>query len=170
MLRDSHPGGVNQVTPKDKQTKENVKIIADHIKSLVFILAEEKILPIKRDRGRIIRTLIRRLLTSCYVLKIDPKKLLLLLIDEVIKMYSKTYPEIKNSKNTVLEIISYGEEKFQKTLERGKRRIEKYLEGNKIRKIGDKEKEYFRIIFGIPEKLIPLFNREINFAIPFPRC
>ena len=133
---------------------ENIKIIVDNIKSLTFILSEEKILPTRKERGRIIRTLIRNILTSCYILKIDPQAYLPLLIDEVIKFYLKAYPEIRDSKKTVWEIIFNHEKVYQKTLERGKRKIKKYLVKNKIKKIGKKEKEYFWIKFGVPERLI----------------
>lgn len=133
---------------------QDVKIIIDHLKSLTFILAEEKILPTKKDRGKIVRTLIRNLLTSCYVLKLDPQRYLPLLIDEVIRLYQKPYSEIKNAKNRVLEVVFNQEEEYQKTLTRGKNQIRRYLEKNNLKKIGPQEKEYFWKNFGVPEKLI----------------
>jgi alanyl-tRNA synthetase len=93
-------------------------------------------------------------LTSCYVLEISPQKHLPLLIDEVIRLYQNPFPEIKNTKNIVLEVIFNEEENYQKTLAKGKIRIRDYLKKNKITKIGDKEKEYFWTYFGIPSKLV----------------
>lgn len=55
---------------------KDVRIIIDHIKSLCFILSEEKIYPGKSGRNRIIRTLIRNLLTSFYLLNITTEKYL----------------------------------------------------------------------------------------------
>lgn len=135
---------------------ENIKIIVDHIKSLTFILAEGKILPTKRDRGRIIRTLIRNLLASFYALNINPREKLPLLLDEVINLYQNAYPEIRNAKQNVLEIVFNHEVVYQKTLKKAKKKIDKYLTDKDIRTLSNEDKEFFWIQYGVPEKLLPL--------------
>jgi len=142
----------------NKKLNSEVKIIVDHLKSLVFILAEEKILPGKKDRNRIIKTLTRRLLSSFYLLKIDHKKVLPRLIKELIKIYSPVYPEIKNCQKTVSEVIDYSEEKYLKTLNKAKKEIKKYLETNNIKKISPKEKQLFWSKYGISEKILKLLE------------
>ncbi|MFH2061873.1 MAG: alanine--tRNA ligase-related protein [Candidatus Beckwithbacteria bacterium] len=140
----------------NKKLDEDVKIIIDHIKSLVFILSEEKIKPIKRGRGRIIRTLIRQLLASLYVLKLKPRVTVPLLVDEVIKMYQDFYPEVKDGKETALKVIFEHEKVYKKTLGKAKRKIEKYLIDNKATELSEEKKEYFWLQYGVPKKLLPV--------------
>ena len=144
----------------NKKLDENVKIIIDHIKSLVFILSEEEIKPTKSDRGRIVRTLIRKSLASLYILKLDPKKVLPLLIEEAIKMYQGSYPEVKNSKETVLRIIFEHEQIYKKTLVKAKRKIDKYLTDNNVKELSEEKKEYFWLRYGVPKKLVPRLMHE----------
>lgn len=134
---------------------DDVKIIVDHIKSLAFIFAEQKILPAKSDRGRIIRTLIRNLLTSYYVLKINPHENLPLLIDEVINLYKEPYPEILNCKNTTLEVVFDHEIIYKKTLQRAKQYILSYFEKNKTKDLNEEQEKTLWLKFGVPAKLIP---------------
>jgi len=133
---------------------EEVKIIVDHMKSLCLILGEKKIKPGKRDRRRIIRTLIRQMLTSFYVLKVDAQKLIPQLIDQVVDMYEEDYPAVRSCKKRTLEIISFGEEKYQKTLEKGRRIIRRFLEKKGRNKLLEKEKEFFWKQFGVPKKIL----------------
>lgn len=133
---------------------EDIKIIADHIKSLTFILSEQEILPGKSDRNRIIRTLIRNLLTSFYVLKLSPQEYLPRLIDAIFEIYASVYPEITGAKNTVLKIIYDHEVKYKKTLEVAKRKIQKYIKENNIQQVTPENKKYFWEKFGISPKLV----------------
>jgi alanyl-tRNA synthetase len=140
--------------------KIDVRIIVDHIKSLCFILSEEKIYPGKNGRNRIIRTLIRNLLTSFYLLNLPVEKYLSILIDEVIALYIDEYPEINNAKNNVLEIVSEHKIVFDKTIEKAKRKINDYIVKNHITKIGNSEKEYFKLHFGLSSKLTDYFFQQ----------
>jgi alanyl-tRNA synthetase len=140
--------------------KSDVRILIDHIKSLCFILSEEKIYPGKSGRNRIIRTLVRNLLTSFYLLNITAEKYLSPLIDEVIALYIEEYPEISKAKNNVLEIVTEHKIVFDKTIEKAKRKINEYIIKNHITKIGNTEKEYFKLHFGLSAKLTDCFFKQ----------
>jgi alanyl-tRNA synthetase len=136
--------------------KNETKIIVDHIRALTFILSEEKIMPGSNGRKKIVRVLIRQLLTSMLILKLDVKKLIPQLINEVIKIYSTNYPEIAKSKSETADfILDYYQKVFHVSLEKGKRRINAYLVKNKIETITPEIRDKFKIDFGVPEKLQP---------------
>jgi alanyl-tRNA synthetase len=92
-----------------------MRIIADHIKSSVFIIAEG-IFPSNIERGYVLRRLIRRAII--YGKKINIKNFL----EEIAKSIFEIYPDytrIQKNKENILNVLKKEEEKFEKTLEKG---------------------------------------------------
>ncbi len=140
------------------ELNENIKIIADHIKSLLFILAEEKIVPSKADRGRIIRTLIRRLLSSMYAQGLNPQELLPKLRHQVVQMYAKPYPHLSDGVTTCLEVIFDHEKEYKVTLEKGARKIAKVVKAKGLANLTEEDLRAFWEIHGFPKKLLPVYK------------
>ena len=105
----------------------SMRIIADHIRSAVFILADNAgIRPSNTDQGYILRRLIRRAIRHAKKLNIDinsnwEQDIANMIIDKYIKYYS----EIEANKNIVLEELTKEKVKFNRTLEKGLREFEK---------------------------------------------
>ena len=99
----------------------SMRIIADHIRTAVFILGDNaKVLPSNTDRGYILRRLIRRAIRHSRYLNIDnstnwEEQLALIIID----MYSKYYSELIENKSVILDELKKEKEKFIRTLEKG---------------------------------------------------
>ncbi len=136
-----------------RKINEDVSIIIDHIKALSFIFAEEKILPGRNGRRDVVRNLLRQMLASLYVLKTDAAKAVPALIQETVKIYGGFYPELKNCEKEAAKLILDYEKNFSSSVLKGKRRMEAYLEKNNIKKISQKDRDFFRVSFGLPEKL-----------------
>jgi len=115
-------------TPKEKRIREE-RIIADHIKSSVF-LAAEGIFPSNIEQGYILRRLLRRAIRFGRLLNL-PKNFLIPLAQKVVEIYQDVYPEIKSKETDILTIIQKEEEKFEKTLERGLKEFKKLIKKNK---------------------------------------
>ena len=110
----------------DKKYKDNKKafrIIADHIKASVFLLAAG-IEPSNLGRGYILRRLIRRAIRYAKQLEIK-ENFIAEIYHSVLEVYNGFYPEIENKKDFVLEQFKKEEEKFEKTLENGLKEFEK---------------------------------------------
>jgi len=113
--------------------EKSMRIIADHLRTAVFILADNAgIKPSNTDQGYILRRLIRRAIRHAKKLNIDinsnwDEKIALKLIE----MYEKYYNELSNNKNVVLEGLSNEKIKFNRTLEKGLREFEKVTRDNK---------------------------------------
>ena len=107
--------------------EESMRIIADHIRTAVFISADDAgIKPSNKDQGYILRRLIRRAIRHAKKLDIDvnsdwDEKISLLIIDK----YKKYYEELERNKSVVLENIKNEKIKFNKTLEKGLKEFEK---------------------------------------------
>lgn len=107
------------------------RILADHIKAVVF-LAAEGVLPQKTGQGYILRRLLRRAIREKK--KIEAKENLLTdLAKEVIKIYKEIYSEVGTQKEQILTVIQKEEEFFGQALERGLKEFKKIIsQGTKV--------------------------------------
>ncbi|MBE6152009.1 MAG: alanine--tRNA ligase [Firmicutes bacterium] len=109
------------------ENPESMRIIADHIRTAVFVLADHSgIKPSNTDQGYILRRLIRRTIRHAKKLGIDinsdwEQQLALMIIDK----YAKYYSELTENKMIVLESLKTEKIKFNRTLEKGLREFEK---------------------------------------------
>ena len=128
--------------------KKEMRIIADHVKASIFILAEE-IEPSNTEQGYVLRRLIRRAVR--YSKQLNIKESLTEIAKPVFEIY-EDYPELKKNKKKILEELKKEEIKFAKTLERGLNLFEKFT-SNKEQLSG---KSCFLLYqsFGFPFELI----------------
>ena len=103
--------------------EKSVRIIADHIRTSVFMISDG-VVPSNLDRGYILRRLLRRAIRYGNLLKM-PNGFLSPLAEVVIDIYKEFYPELKKNKSKILEEIKKEEEKFEKTLEGGVKEVHK---------------------------------------------
>jgi len=112
---------------KYEENKESMRIIADHLRTAVFISADNAgIKPSNTDQGYILRRLIRRAIRHVRKLNIDVNSNWELEIANIlISKYDKYYSELNNNKEVVLEVLTNEKVKFNRTLEKGLREFEK---------------------------------------------
>ena len=107
--------------------EKSMRIIADHIRTAVFISADPAgIKPSNTDQGYILRRLIRRAIRHSKNLNIDinsnfEEEIAIAIMDK----YKKYYSEIETNYNVVLEVLKNEKVKFNRTLEKGLREFEK---------------------------------------------
>jgi alanyl-tRNA synthetase len=111
-----------------KEDIRSFRIVADHIKASVFLIADG-VLPAKSDRGYFVRRLIRRSVQHADKLGIGENSFAAL-VRPVAEMYKDAYPEISEKVSTIEKVIAEEEAQFRKTLANGLRELEKM--GNTI--------------------------------------
>ena len=145
----------------------SMRIIADHIRTAVFILADPAgIKPSNTDQGYILRRLIRRAIRHAKKLNIDSasnweQEIASMIIDKYIKYYS----ELSQNKNIVLDELKKEKEKFNRTLEKGLKEFEKItsnLTSNKL----DKDLSFkLYDTYGFPIELTVELAKEKNIEV-----
>lgn len=112
-----------------KGNEKSMRIIADHIRSSVFIAADPAgIKPSNTDQGYILRRLIRRMIRHAKKLNIDVSSSWEeQLANKIMDKYESYYEEIKENRNVVLEVLKTEKEKFAKTLEKGLKEFDKII-------------------------------------------
>lgn len=140
----------------DKKYSENSKpmrIIADHIRSAVFIIADG-VEPSNKEAGYVLRRLIRRSIRQGKILGIEnnfTKEIALAVLNNQ-DNYAGVYPELNENKEKILSILETEENKFRKTLNNGLREINKLIEKNK--NVSGSEAFKLYESFGFPVEMI----------------
>ena len=110
--------------------ERSARIIADHIRSSVFIISDG-VLPTNTEAGYILRRILRRAIR--YIDKVGlSKDAIFDLARIVINNFSYAYPELSKKENEILNVIKNEDNKFRQTLENGLKEFEKI-----ILKLGD---------------------------------
>ncbi|MDR0678551.1 MAG: alanine--tRNA ligase [Holosporaceae bacterium] len=100
-----------------ESTYSSYKVIADHIRSVSFLIADG-ILPSNEGRGYVLRRILRRAMRHGNLINInDP--FLFKLSDSFIDSIKAVYPELEKARAMISSTIRMEEEKFLVTLERG---------------------------------------------------
>lgn len=127
----------------DEKVNRRIRIIADHIRATTFLIADG-VEPGNKDRGYILRRMIRRALTHAKLLREDFNSL-----DELTKVvmseYGESYPNIKE---TDLQILQEEQTRFRVTLKEGLKRYQSFGE-----KISGEEAFLLFQSFGFPLEL-----------------
>ena len=109
-----------------KEKEKSIRIIADHIKASVFIIADE-VAPSNIGRGYVLRRLLRRAVRHGKLLEMEGN-FLAVIAEPVFEIYKEFYPEMIQKKEMILSVITEEERKFKKTLEKGLIKFNEYYE------------------------------------------
>lgn len=143
-----------------------MNVIADHIRALSFAIADGGF-PSNEGRGYVLRRILRR--AARYGRNLGMRKPFIYnLVDPLVEKMGGVFPEIKEKKNSIKEIIKAEEESFNETLDRGlvffneeidnmKRSGSKVFSGDVAFKLHD--------TYGFPIDLTQLMAKEIGFTV-----
>ncbi len=134
-----------------------LRIIADHVRSSSFLIAEG-ILPSNEGRGYILRRLIRR--AARYAKLMGGKEpFLYTLAKKVGEIFEGLYPEIDQNLKHIEDVLKVEETLFLKTLQTGEEKLAELL-AKKGKTLSGKDAFYLHETFGFPLEL----TREIAAA------
>lgn len=140
------------------------RIIADHIRSILFLAADGAPKPGHGGRARLMRKLVRGLLTAIKMLKISNPQFIHTLVDCALSVCAEQYPSLLEVHDLTLQYILQESNLFERTLDKGTRYLdsllqvqEGYLSAQDIVMIEKK--------FGIPKPLLSLMmeQRQVSF-------
>ncbi len=108
---------------EDNDKKTSFRIIADHMKAAVFLIADG-VKPSNTDQGYFVRRLIRRSVRHADTLGIK-ESVLSKISSPVALMYKDSYPDIENKIVDIEKTIKTEEVRFRETLNKGLKEFEK---------------------------------------------
>ncbi len=116
-------GKSQEIMTNDEVRK--ARIILDHVRASTFIVADG-VEPSNKDRGYVLRRLLRRAMVYGRLLNLKPHWLKSL-VGKVIANYDSAYPELVEQSQRIIDVIIEEQGKFEKTLDRGLREFEKLI-------------------------------------------
>ena len=139
------------------------KVIADHIRSSVFLISDG-VIPEKEGRGYVLRRIMRRGIRHGY--KIGAKKPFMhLLVKDLIKLMNSAYPELKKKQKDIIELIKNEEIKFFETLETGIEILEETISNMKNKTLSGDVVFKLHDTYGFPFDLTADIAREKQLEI-----
>ncbi len=115
-----------KVYGKDKADTKAFRIIADHLRAAVFLIADG-VSPSNTDKGYFVRRLLRRAIFNWDQLGIQGENLSEL-VDSALDTYKNVYPDTCDKKESIKNEIIKEENKFRETLDRGLKEFEKGID------------------------------------------
>jgi len=103
--------------------KKEMRIIADHLRASIFLIGDG-CLPSNKDRGYILRRLIRRAIVFASKLGIN-QNFTGKILDIYISIYKEWYPELEKNQIKIKDELNKEELKFRNTLQQGLKEFEK---------------------------------------------
>ncbi|MBQ0805919.1 MULTISPECIES: alanine--tRNA ligase [unclassified Sulfitobacter] len=104
-------------TDPDGPGKTHHRVIADHLRSTSFLIADG-VMPASDGRGYVLRRIMRRAMRHAHLLGIqDP--LMHRLVPELVRQMGGAYPELGQAQALITETLLLEETRFKKTLDRG---------------------------------------------------
>tara|TARA_B110000977_G_scaffold7277_1_gene9979 strand:+ start:354 stop:2984 length:2631 start_codon:yes stop_codon:yes gene_type:complete len=151
----------------DEQTKTNIaiRVIADHIRTLVFAIADGQ-LPSNTGAGYVIRRILRRAVRYGYQVLDLKEPFFHKLVDVLAKEMGDAFPELVSQKELCTKVIKEEEISFYRTLEQGIRRMDDLMKANaSTKKIDGKDAFELYDTFGFPFDLTALIASENGYEV-----
>ncbi len=159
------------------ETVRSYRILADHLRSAVFLLGDEKLVkPSNIGQGYILRRFIRRSVNHARKIKLDTK-FFADIVDLYVDYYSDDYEILSKNKDVIKSELSNEVEKFGKAIDQGYKEFEKVISGierhKQFAKPGEvveniiSGKAAFRLFdtFGFPLELTEELAKEQGYSV-----
>jgi alanyl-tRNA synthetase len=109
-------------TDPDGPHKVSHRVIADHLRSTSFLLADG-VMPSNEGRGYVLRRIMRRAMRHAHILG-TREPLLARLVPALVREMGQAYPELVRAEALMTETLRLEERRFQATLDRGLKLLE----------------------------------------------
>ncbi len=114
---------------QSEKTDISLRIITDHARCVSFLISDG-VIPGNEGRSYVLRMILRRALRHGKILGME-LPFLHKLVDVVVENYGKAYPELVENKAKIIDTIRKEEERFNKTLDRGYKMLEEFINNKK---------------------------------------
>ncbi|MEL7670057.1 alanine--tRNA ligase [Methanobacterium sp.] len=147
---------------------EAIYVIADHTRCLAFMLADG-VIPSNVKEGYLARLVLRR--TIRFIKELGLKESLADIMRIQLDFLSKTYPEIRQSQDHIINVINLEDKRYDKTVSKGrelvKRSVKKLRKKNKTEMPFETLKELYES-HGIPPETTKEISEKMEFEVKVP--
>lgn len=114
---------------QSEKTDVSLRIITDHARCVSFLISDG-VIPGNEGRSYVLRMILRRALRHGKILGME-LPFLYKLVDIIVENYGEAYPDLVKNKQKIIDTIKKEEERFAKTLDRGYKMLDEFIENKK---------------------------------------
>ena len=114
---------------KSEKTDVSLRIITDHARCVSFLISDG-VIPGNEGRSYVLRMILRRALRHGKILGME-LPFLYKLVDVIVENYGEAYPDLVKNKQKIIDTIRKEEERFAKTLDRGYKMLDEFIDNKK---------------------------------------
>ena len=147
---------------EDAKVDIAMRVIADHIRTISFSIADSQ-LPSNAKAGYVIRRILRRAVRYAYTFLDQKQAFMYKLVDTLIESMGEAYPELPAQRELIMKVIKEEEDSFLRTLENGIRLLDGAIVAAKSAgktEISGKEAFVLYDTYGFPLDLTELILKE----------
>ena len=147
---------------KDAKVDIAMRVIADHVRTIAFSIADSQ-LPGNAKAGYVIRRILRRAVRYAYTFLGQKQAFMYRLVDTLIESMGEAYPELPKQRELIMRVIKEEEDAFLRTLENGIRLLDNAIaqaRANNSTEISGKEAFVLYDTYGFPLDLTELILKE----------
>ena len=149
---------------QNKETDIAIRVIADHLRTVYFAIADGQ-LPSNTGAGYVIRRILRRAIRYGFTFLDQKEAFIHQLVAILSQQMGGVFPELKKQQNLAVNVIREEENSFLKTLDQGLVLLDTLLANAKDKQISGAKAFELYDTFGFPLDLTALIGRERGFTV-----
>ena len=148
---------------KEEKVDVAMRVIADHIRTIAFAIADGQ-LPSNEKAGYVIRRILRRAVRYGYTFLGQREAFMYKLVPQLIADMGDAYPELVKQEGQITPVIKSEEDSFLRTLDKGITLLDKLMKEAKGKEISGVDVFTLKDTYGFPLDLTQLILSENGFT------
>ena len=148
---------------KEEKVDVAMRVIADHIRTIAFAIADGQ-LPSNEKAGYVIRRILRRAVRYGYTFLGQREAFMYKLVPQLITDMGAAYPELVKQEGQITPVIKSEEDGFLRTLDKGISLLDKLMKEAKGKEISGVDVFTLKDTYGFPLDLTQLILSENGFT------
>ena len=148
---------------KEEKVDVAMRVIADHIRTIAFAIADGQ-LPSNEKAGYVIRRILRRAVRYGYTFLGQREAFMYKLVPQLIADMGAAYPELEKQEGQITPVIKSEEDSFLRTLDKGISLLDKLMKEAKGKEISGVDVFTLKDTYGFPLDLTQLILSENGFT------
>ena len=148
---------------KEEKVDVAMRVIADHIRTIAFAIADGQ-LPSNEKAGYVIRRILRRAVRYGYTFLGQREAFMYKLVPQLIADMGAAYPELVKQEGQIIPVIKSEEDSFLRTLDKGISLLDKLMKEAKGKEISGVDVFTLKDTYGFPLDLTQLILSENGFT------
>lgn len=153
------PNTVQPISEEQNKTNIAIRVVVDHVRAVAFAIADGQ-LPSNTGAGYVIRRILRRAIRYGFTFLHQKEAFIYQLVEVLSDQMGEAFPEIKQQKSLVENVIHEEENSFLKTLEQGLLLLENVIRTTSGPTVSGRKAFELYDTYGFPKDLTALILKE----------